>query len=133
MPCKKQSELAEAAKVRIAAARERLAELPVVDLDKALQEAARLEVETAQKKARALQLKAEYEEALAQYKKSAEDSRIAGAHYDSKSEQAKLRDELERQIQEAHVEPPSADALANAAAELEAPKVAQAKPLNSKS
>jgi energy-coupling factor transporter ATP-binding protein EcfA2 len=104
---------------------ERLAGLPVVDLDLALQEAARLEVETAQKKARALQLKTEYEEALAQYKKSAEDLRIAGAHYDSKSEQAKLRDELERQIQEAHVEPPSADALSAATAELESAKVAQ--------
>ncbi len=122
----KQSELAEAAKVRIDAAMGRLAELPAVDLDKALQEAARLEVETAQKKARALQLKTEYEEALAQYKKSAEYLRIAGAHYDSKSEQAKLRDELERQIQEAHVEPPSADALSAAAAELEAAKAVQA-------
>ncbi|MBK8184304.1 MAG: hypothetical protein IPK63_16060 [Candidatus Competibacteraceae bacterium] len=122
----KQSELSEAAKARIEAARERLAELPDVNVDKALQEAARLEVETAQKKARALQLKTEYEEALAQYKQSAEDLRIAGAHYDSKSEQAKLRSELERQIQEAHVDPPSADALANAAAELEAAKASQA-------
>ena len=123
----KQAELAESAKVRVAAARGRLAELPAVDLDKALQEAARLEVETAQKKARALQLKAEYEEALAQYKQSAEDLRIAGAHYDSKSEQAKLREELERQIQESHVEPPSADALSDAASELEAAKASQAK------
>lgn len=123
----KQSELAFAASERIGAARARIAELQVVDLDLALQEAARLEVETAQKKARALQLKTEYEEALAQYKKSAEDLRIAGAHYDSKSEQATLRAELERQIQEAHVDPPSPDALSAAASELEAAKAAQAK------
>ena len=121
-----QVELAEAAKVRIDAALGRLAELPAVDLDKALQEAARLEVETAQKKASAIELKARYESALADYKQSAEDFRIAGAHYDSKSEQSKLRAELERQIQEAHVEPPSADELAAAVAELESAKAAQA-------
>lgn len=123
----KQAELAEAAKVRIEAAMERLEELPAVDLDKALQEADRLEVETAQKKARALQLKFEYEAALAQYKQSAEDLRIAGAHYDSKSEQAKLREELARQIHESHVDPPSAAALSAATSELEAAKAAQAK------
>ena len=123
----KQAELAEAAKVRIDAALGRLAELPAVDLDKALQEAARLEVETAQKKASAIELKARYESALADYKQSAEDFRIAGAHYDSKSEQSKLRAELERQIQEAHVETPSADALSAAASELESAKATQAK------
>lgn len=123
----KQSELAEAAKVRIAAARERLVELPAVDLDESLQKAARLEVETAQKKASALKLKTEYETALALYKQSSEDLRIAGADYYSKSEQAKLRAELERQIQEAHVEPPSADALSAAASELESAKATQAK------
>jgi len=122
-----QVELAEAAKVRIDAALGRLAELPAVDLDKALQEAARLEVETAQKKASAIELKARYESALADYKQSAEDFRIAGAHYDSKSEQSKLRAELERQIQEAHVETPSADALSAAASELESAKATQAK------
>ncbi len=123
----KQSELAEAAKVRVAAARGRLAELPAVDLDKALQEAARLEVETAQKKARALQLKAEYEATLADYKINVEAAIAANHHAEDAQAQAKLHAELERQIQESHVDPPSADALAAAAAELEAAKASQAK------
>lgn len=123
----KQSELALAASERIGAARERLAELPTVDLDKALQEASRLEDETAKKKALALKLKDEYEAALADYKTSCADRDAAIAHAEDAQAQAKLRAELERQIQEAHVDPPSADALAAAAAELEAAKASQAK------
>ncbi len=123
----KQSELAEAAKVRICAARERLSALSVVDLDKALQEAARLEDDTAQKKTLALELKDKYEAALADYKISLADRNMAFAHAEDAQAQAKLREELERQIQEAHVEPPSADALADATSELEAAKAAQAK------
>ena len=126
----KQSELAEVAKVRIAAARERmghLAELPSLDLDKALQEATRIEQETAQKKALAVELKAKYEAALADYKESVVHRDAATDRFEDAKAQSKLRDELERQIQEAHVEPPSADALAAAAAELEAAKASQAK------
>lgn len=123
----KQVQLAEAAKVRILAAMGRMAELPTVDLDKALQEAARLEDETAQKKALAMELKAKYEAALADYKISLADRNMAFADAEDAQAQAKLREELERQIQEAHVEPPSADALADATSELEAAKTAQAK------
>ncbi len=123
----KQAELAEAAKVRIAAARGRMVELPAVDLEEALLEAARLEDETAQKKALALELKAKYESALADYKTSMSDRDTAIAHAEDAKAQAKLRDELERQIQEAHVEPPSQDALSAATAELEAAKAEQAK------
>ena len=126
----KQMQLAEAAKVRIEAARERmghLAELPSLDLDKAMQEAARLEDETAQKKTIALELKAKYETALADYKTSVADRDTAIAHAEDAQAQAKLRAELERQIQESHVEPPSADALTAATEELEAAKASQAK------
>ena len=123
----KQSELALAASERIGAALVRLAELPVVDLDEALQKAARLEDETAKKKALALELKAKYEAAIADYKTSVADRDMAIAHAEDAQAQAKLRDELERQIQEAHVEPPSPDALSAATAELEAAKAEQAK------
>lgn len=123
----KQSELALAASERIGAALVRLAELPVVDLDEALQKAARLEDETAKKKALALELKAKYEAAIADYKTSVADRDMAIAHAEDAQAQAKLRAELDRQIQESHVEPPSADALADAAAELDAAKAAQAK------
>ncbi len=122
----KQSELALAASERIGSARARIAELPVVDLEEALLEAARLEDETAQKKTIALGLKAKYEAALADYKTSLADRDTAIAHAEDAQAQAKLHAELERQIQEAHVEPPSADALAAATAELEAAKAAQA-------
>ena len=121
----KQDELARAASERIGAARERLAEFPVVDLEQALQKAAQLEDETAQKKALALELKAKYESALADYKTSMSDRDTAIAHAEDAKAQAKLRDELERQIQEAHVEPPSQDALNAAAAELATAKFAQ--------
>jgi energy-coupling factor transporter ATP-binding protein EcfA2 len=121
----KQDELALAASERIGAARERLAEFPVVDLEQALQKAAQLEDETAQKKALALELKAKYESALADYKTSMSDRDTAIAHAEDAKAQAKLRDELERQIQEAHVEPPSQDALNAAAAELATAKFAQ--------
>ena len=127
---KKQSELAEAAKVRIAAARERmghLSELPSLDLEKAIQDATRLEQETAQKKALAVELKAKYEAALADYKESVVHRDAATDRFEDAQAQAKLRAELDRQIQESHVEPPSADALADAAAELDAAKAAQAK------
>ena len=126
----KQSELAEAAKVRIEAARERmghLAELPSLDLERALQEATRIEQETAQKKALAVELKAKYEAAVADYKESVFHRDAAMDRFGDAQAQAKLRAELERQIQEAHVEPPSADALSSAAAELEAAKESQAK------
>ncbi len=123
----KQVELAESAKVRIEAARGRLAALPTVDLDKALQEAARLEDETAQKKTIALELKAKYEAALADYKTSLADRDTAIAHAEDAQAQAKLHAELERQIQEAHVEPPSADALTAATEELESAQASQAK------
>lgn len=123
----KQSELSEAAKARIAAARERLAAIPVIDLDAARADAAMFEDIVSQKKALALKLKAEYEAALADYKTSVADRDTAIAHAEDAQAQAKLRAELERQIQEAHVDPPSADALAAAAAELEAAKASQAK------
>lgn len=126
----KQSELAEAAKARIEAARERmrhLAELPFLDLEKAIQDATRLEQETAQKKALAVELKAKYEAALADYKESVVHRDAATDRFEDAQAQAKLREELERQIQEAHIEPPSADALAAAAAELDAAKASQAK------
>ncbi|MBK8132630.1 MAG: AAA family ATPase [Gammaproteobacteria bacterium] len=121
----KKVELAEAAKVRILAAMGRMAELPAVDLDKALQEAARLEDDTAQKKTIALELKAKYEAALADYKTSVADRDTAIAHAEDVQAQAKLRAELERQIQESHVEPPSPDALSAATAELATAKFAQ--------
>jgi hypothetical protein len=57
----KQSELAEAAKVRIEAARGRLAAIPVIDLDEARADAAMFEDISSQKKALALKLKAEYQ------------------------------------------------------------------------
>lgn len=126
----KQAELAESAKVRIEAARARmrhLAELPFLDPEKAIQDATRLEQETAQKKALAVELKAKYEAALADYKESVVHRDAATDRFEDAQAQAKLREELERQIQEAHIEPPSADALAAAAAELEAAKAAQAK------
>ncbi|MBK8191585.1 MAG: AAA family ATPase [Vampirovibrionales bacterium] len=124
----KQAELAEAAKVRIAAARERighLSGLPSLDLDKALQEATRIGQETAQKKALAVELKAKYEAAVADYKESVFHRDAAMDRFEDAQAQAKLRDELERQIQEAHVEPPSVAALADASAELEAAKASQ--------
>ncbi len=125
----KQSELAEAAKVRIEAARERmghLSELPSLDLEKAIQEATRIEQETAQKKALAVELKAKYEAALSAYKESVFHRDAATDRFEDAQAQAKLRDELERQIHESHVEPPSQDALDTAAAELEDAKDAQA-------
>lgn len=123
----KQSELAEAAKVRIEAARGRLAAIPVIDLDEARADAAMFEDISSQKKALALKLKAEYEAALADYKTSVSDRDTAIAHAEDAQAQATLRAELERQIQESHVEPPSADALSDAASELEAAKASQAK------
>ena len=123
----KQSELAEAAKVRIEAARGRLAAIPVIDLDEARADAAMLDDIASQKKALALKLKAEYEAALADYKTSVSDRDTAIVHAEDAQAQAKLRAELERQIQEAHVEPPSPDALSAATAELEAAKAEQAK------
>ncbi len=123
----KQAELAEAAKARIEAARGRLAAIPVIDLDEARADAAMFEDISSQKKALALKLKAEYEEALADYKTSVSDRDTAIARAEDAQAQAKLRSELERQIQEAHVEPPSADALAAATAELESAKATQAK------
>ena len=123
----KQAELAEAAKVRIAAARERLADIPDVDAFSAYEKAESLSGIALEEKERALELKKQYEEALEKYRKSAEAARIARVEAGAQEEQAKLRAELERQIQEAHVELPSADALADAAAELEAAKAAQAK------
>ncbi|MBK8184671.1 MAG: AAA family ATPase [Candidatus Competibacteraceae bacterium] len=123
----KQSELSEAAKVRIEAARERLAAIPDVDAFAAYEKAESLSGIALEEKEHALELKQQYEEALEKYRKSAEAARIARVEAGAQAEQAKLRAELERQIQEAHVEPPSADALADAAAELEAAKAAQAK------
>lgn len=123
----KQSELAEAAKVRIAAARERLADIPDVDAFSAYEKSESLSGIALEEKEHALELKQQYEEALEKYRKSAEAARIARVEAGAQAEQAKLRAELERQIQEAHVEPPSADALADAAAELEAAKATQAK------
>ena len=123
----KQAELAEAAKVRIAAARERLADIPDVDAFSAYEKAESLSGIALEEKERALELKKQYEEALEKYRKSAEAARIARVEAGAQEEQAKLRAELERQIQEAHVELPSADALADAAAELEAAKATQAK------
>ena len=123
----KQSELSEAAKVRIEAARERLAAIPDVDAFAAYEKSESLSGIALEEKEHALELKQQYEEALEKYRKSAEAARIARVEAGAQAEQAKLRAELERQIQEAHVEPPSADALADAAAELEAAKATQAK------
>jgi tetratricopeptide (TPR) repeat protein len=123
----KQSELAEAAKVRIAAARERLADIPDVDAFSAYEKSESLSGIALEEKEHALELKQQYEEALEKYRKSAEAARIARVEAGAQEEQAKLRAELERQIQEAHVESPSADSLSAAASELEAAKASQAK------
>ena len=122
----KQSELAEAAKVRIEAARGgwrlflSLIWMRPGPMRRCLRTSPR-------KKALALKLKAEYEAALADYKTSVSDRDTAIAHAEDAQAQATLRAELERQIQESHVEPPSADALSDAASELEAAKASQAK------
>lgn len=121
----KQSELSEAAKVRIEAARERLAAIPDVDAFAAYEKSESLSGIALEEKEHALELKQQYEEALEKYRKSAEAARIARVEAGAQAEQAKLRDELERQIQEAHVEPPSVAALADASAELEAAKASQ--------
>lgn len=124
---RKQSELAEAAKVRIEAARGRLEEIHVIDVDDALRDAAIFEEATARKKAIAMRLKGEYETALTDYKVSVVDRDMAVAKAKDAQTQAKLRDELTKQILEAHVEPPSPDALSAATVELEAAKESQAK------
>lgn len=123
----KQSELAEAAKVRIAAARERLAAIPDVDAFAAYEKSESLSGIALEEKEHALELKQQYEEALEKYRKSAEAARIARVEASAQAEQAKLRAELERQIQESHVEPPAQDALDAAASELESAKAEQAK------
>lgn len=123
----KQSELAEEAKVRIDAARERLASIPDVDAFSAYEKAESLSGIALEEKGHALELKLQYEEALEKYRKSAEAARIARVEASAQAEQAKLRAELERQIQESHVEPPAQDALDAAASELESAKAEQAK------
>ena len=123
----KQVELAESAKVRIEAARERLASIPDVDAFAAYEKAESLSGIALEEKEHALELKQQYEEALEKYRKSAEAARIARVEASAQAEQAKLRAELERQIQESHVEPPAQDALDAAASELESAKAEQAK------
>ncbi|MCB1767470.1 MAG: AAA family ATPase [Candidatus Competibacteraceae bacterium] len=123
----KQEELAIESDKRNKSARERLALIPVVDVDAAQREAARLEEVTADKKALALKLKAEYEVALTDYKTSVVDKDAAAAAVHAASDQAKLRAELERQISESRIEKPSADEMKAADAELTAAKAEQAK------
>lgn len=123
----RQEELAIEADKRNKSARGRLAMIPVVDVDSAQREAARLEDVTAEKKALALKLKAEYEAALADYKANvvAKDTAAAAAY--AAADQARLRAELERQIAESEIEKPSDEEIKAANAELVDAKADQAK------
>jgi len=121
----RQEELAIEADKRNKSARGRLAMIPVVDVDSAQRDAARLEDVTAEKKALALKLKADYEAALADYKTSVVDRDAAAAAY-AASDQAKLRAELERQISESEIAKPTHEEISAANAELVAAKELQA-------
>ena len=120
----RQEELAIEADKRNKSARGRLAMIPVVDVDSAQRDAARLEDVTAEKKALALKLKADYEAALADYKTSVVDRDAAAAY--AASDQAKLRAELERQISESEIAKPTHEEISAANAELVAAKELQA-------
>ena len=123
----KQTELAGEAAKRNQSARERLALIPAVDVDAAQREAARLEDVMAEKKALALKLKAEYEAALADYKTSVVDRDTAIANAEDAQVQARLRAEIERQILESTIDPPSSEERMAADAELSAAKTEHAK------
>lgn len=121
----KQAILSVESEKRNKAARERLALIPAVDVDAAQREAARLEDVTTEKKALALKLKSEYEAALADYKASVVAKDTAAATAYSAADQAKLRAELERQISESTIKPPSAEEMMASDAELSAAKAEQ--------
>ena len=120
-----QIKLSVDAAARNKAARERLELIPVVDVDATQRDAARLEDVTAYKKAHALKLKAEYEAALTDYKTSVVDKDAAAAAAHAASDQARLRAELERQISESTIKPPSAEEMMASDAELSAAKAEQ--------
>jgi len=122
-----QIKLAVDASARNKAARDRLALIPVVGVDAAQRDAARLEDVTAEKKALALKLKADYEAALADYKTSVVDRDAAAAAAYAASDQAKLRAELERQISESEIAKPSYEEIEAANSELAAAKAEQTK------
>lgn len=121
-----QIKLAVGAAERNEAARARLALIPVVDVDAAQRDAARLEDVTAEKKTLALKLKSEYEAALADYKTSVVDRDAAIANAEDAQAQAKLRAELERQISESEIEKPTQEEISAANDELVAAKELQA-------
>lgn len=122
-----QIKLAVDASARNKAARDRLALIPVVGVDAAQRDAARLEDVTAEKNALALKLKADYEAALADYKTSVVDRDAAAAAAYAASDQAKLRAELERQISESEIAKPSYEEIEAANSELAAAKAEQTK------
>lgn len=115
------------AAARNKAARDRLALIPAVDVNAAQRDAARLEDVTAEKKALALKLKADYEAALADYKTSVVDKDAAAAAAHAASDQARLRAELERQISESEIAKPSYEEIEAANSELAAAKAEQTK------
>ncbi|MBK8271132.1 MAG: hypothetical protein IPK83_23585 [Planctomycetes bacterium] len=122
-----QIKLAVDASARNKAARDRLALIPVVGVDAAQRDAARLEDVTAKKKTLALKLKSEYEAALADYKTSVVDRDAAIANAEDAQAQAKLRAELERQISESEIAKPSYEEIEAANSELAAAKAEQTK------
>lgn len=113
-----QDKAATDAAARAAAARERLSALPAADVVAAKGEADRAETAVQESRALAQRLKAEYEAALATYKENVASRDLAFAASKAAEDQAAMRAELERQIDESTVPAPTPEEIEAAEREL---------------
>lgn len=114
-----QDEAATDAAARAAAARERLSALPVADVVAAKDSALKAEAAVQESRALAQRLKAEYEAALSAYKGNVATRDLAFAASKAAEEQAAMRAELERQIDESAIPGPTPEEIEAAERELE--------------
>jgi len=118
-----QAKAATGASARAAAARARLSDLPVADVAAAKAAAIKAEESVQESRALAQRLKVEYEAALSAYKGNVATRDLAFAASKAAEEQAAMRAELERQIDESTVPGPTPEEIEAAERELEKARV----------
>lgn len=114
-----QAKAATGAAAKAAAARERLKALPSADVVAAKSEAGRAETAVQESRALCQRLKSEYEAALATYKENVASRDLAFARSKAAEEQAAMRAELERQIDESAIPGPTQEEIEAAEREME--------------